>query len=133
MKTEVQQKKSTIKRPDGSATSTNQKIIEKVAELYSDLYEHDGFGSMSIDMKILKRKQKEIVLKCGCEYRYVVDWTPPDRKNIDLEQLNVSAQHVGAGPNVQRVKTCQMHADQEADCSAEAKNQIKGKQNEEEN
>lgn len=41
--------------------------------LYNMLAEHDGYGEMSIDFRILKRGQKEIIIHCGKQYRYVVD------------------------------------------------------------
>ncbi len=89
-------------------TNTNQEVINKIAELYADLYDHDGFGGMTIDMRILKRNQKEIILKCGCEYRYVVDWVPPEEnREIDLEK---PAQNVGAGPEAHIVKSCDAHS-----------------------
>ncbi len=42
-----------------------------------DLLLHDGFGHIEIDMKILKRGQKEILINCGKEYRFVVDFINP--------------------------------------------------------
>lgn len=42
-----------------------------------DLLLHDGFGHIEIDMKILKRGQKEIVISCGKEYRFVIDYSNP--------------------------------------------------------
>ncbi len=89
--------------------NTNQEVINKIAELYGDLYRHDGFGNMTIDMKIHKHTQKEIILKCGCEYRFVVNWEPPvDGDENDLE----TAHNVGAGPKAQIVKPCRKHASQ---------------------
>lgn len=53
--------------------STNADVLEKVSELYSSLFEHDGFGDIRIEMRILHRGQKEVILHCGKQYRYVVD------------------------------------------------------------
>jgi len=42
-----------------------------------DLLLHDGFGHIEVDMKILKRGQKEVLISCGKEYRFVVNFTKP--------------------------------------------------------
>jgi hypothetical protein len=49
-------------------------ILEKILELYTDLYLHDGFGTITVEMRFLKRGQKEIIVSSGKEYRFVVDW-----------------------------------------------------------
>lgn len=46
-----------------------------------DLLLHDGFGHIEIDMKILKRGQKEILISCGKEYRFVVNYINPKNGN----------------------------------------------------
>jgi hypothetical protein len=48
-------------------------IISKVIDLFSDLFKHDGFGDIRIEIKILKRGQKEVIIHCGKQYRYVVN------------------------------------------------------------
>ena len=35
--------------------------------------QHEGYGGMQIDFKILKKGQKEVIIHCGKQYRYVVD------------------------------------------------------------
>jgi hypothetical protein len=35
--------------------------------------QHDGFGEIRVEVKILKRRQKEVILHCGKQYRFVVD------------------------------------------------------------
>ncbi|MEN1761556.1 MULTISPECIES: hypothetical protein [Anoxynatronum] len=52
----------------------NEMVLTKIQELYQSLYEHDGFSEMKIEMRFLKKGQKEIILHCGKQYRYVVDW-----------------------------------------------------------
>lgn len=51
----------------------HEDVKKRIDALYSMLVEHDGFGEMSIDFKILKKGQKEIIIRCGKQYRYVVD------------------------------------------------------------
>ncbi len=62
---------------------SNREVINKIAELYQILYEHDGYGEMTIEMRILKREQKEIIIRCGCQHRYVVDWSPKEGRPGD--------------------------------------------------
>ncbi len=45
----------------------------KLNELLDDVLLHDGFGDIRIEVKILKRKQKEVIIHCGKQYRFVVD------------------------------------------------------------
>lgn len=50
-------------------------IEAKIRELYTDLFLHDGYGAIRIEMRFLKKGQKEIIVSSGKDYRYVVDWT----------------------------------------------------------
>lgn len=52
----------------------HQKILAKIQTLYSELFFHDGFGELRIEMKFLKKRQKEIIIRCGKDFRYVVDY-----------------------------------------------------------
>jgi hypothetical protein len=42
-------------------------------ELVDDVLAHDGYGDIRIEVRILKRRQKEVILHCGKQYRYVID------------------------------------------------------------
>lgn len=53
--------------------TTNADVLAKFAELYSLLFEHDGFGDIRVEMRILHRGQKEVILHCGKQYRFVID------------------------------------------------------------
>ncbi|MGY1490672.1 hypothetical protein ACW4YW_14795 [Methylobacillus pratensis] len=44
--------------------------------LLDELVEHDGFGSLKVDIRLLRRGQKEIIIDCGKQYRFVVDFQP---------------------------------------------------------
>ncbi len=50
-------------------------VKNKMIEIYDELLKHDGFGNFSVSVKILKRNQKEVVIDCGKQYRFVVDST----------------------------------------------------------
>ena len=56
-----------------TSPEAHEKIIEQFAKLYSELFNHDGFGDIRIEMRILRRSQKEVILHCGKQYRYVLD------------------------------------------------------------
>ncbi|HPS52050.1 MAG TPA: hypothetical protein PLK08_00720 [Phycisphaerae bacterium] len=49
-------------------------VLAKISELYRELIAHDGFGELHMDVRILKRGQKEVIIHCGKQYRYVVDF-----------------------------------------------------------
>lgn len=44
-----------------------------LCSLYDDLIAHDGFAELRVEIRLLKRGQKEVILHCGKQYRFVVD------------------------------------------------------------
>lgn len=44
--------------------------------LYDELVQHEGFAELAVDIRILKRGQKEVVIRSGRQHRYVVDQAP---------------------------------------------------------
>jgi hypothetical protein len=46
---------------------------KKILALFDEILRHDGFGEIKVEVKILKRKQKEVIIHCGKQYRFVVD------------------------------------------------------------
>ncbi|MCX4190955.1 hypothetical protein [Methylophaga sp. OBS1] len=46
----------------------------KLLELVDDILAHDGYGDIRVEVRILKRRQKEVILHCGKQYRYVIDF-----------------------------------------------------------
>lgn len=52
----------------------HEPILCKIRELYQDLFLHDGFGELRVTMRFLKKGQKEIIVICGKEFRFVVDY-----------------------------------------------------------
>lgn len=55
-------------------SQTSIDVITKMAELYCELMEHDGYGDFRVEMRILRRQQKEIIIHCGKQHRFVVDY-----------------------------------------------------------
>ena len=55
-------------------TTGNQEILEKLQQLYHEIFAHNGYGDLRVEMRILRRGQKEVIIHCGKQYRYVVDF-----------------------------------------------------------
>lgn len=47
--------------------------LDRIRLAYRELIRHEGFGEMRVEVKILKRGQKEVIVHFGKQYRYVVD------------------------------------------------------------
>lgn len=46
-------------------------LKHKLLSLVDDVLSHDGYGDIRVEVKILKRHQKEVILHCGKQYRFV--------------------------------------------------------------
>jgi hypothetical protein len=55
---------------------TTREVKRRLEALFDELFRHDGYGELKVEMRILKRGQKEVILHCGKQYRYVVDYRP---------------------------------------------------------
>ena len=62
------------KKPDKKPVHTSQNVKEKMIQLYDELFRHNGYGEMKIEMRFLKRSQKENIIHCGKEYRFVLEY-----------------------------------------------------------
>ena len=59
------------------------RIQEKLLDLFDGLLCHDGYGDLKVEVRILKRGQKEVILHCGKQYRYVIDFDQkPNRESL---------------------------------------------------
>lgn len=54
--------------------TTNKEVKAKIFQLYDEVFRHNGYGEIKIDIRILRRGQKEIIIHCGKQYRFVVDY-----------------------------------------------------------
>lgn len=66
-------------------TNSNQNsdnVKSKLLDLFDEVLQHDGFGEIRVEMKILKRHQKEVILHCGKQYRFVID--APDNAGLKI-------------------------------------------------
>ena len=69
--------KAVIDKKDKKAvkkTSTNKEVKAKLLELYEEIFAHNGYGEIKVNMRILHRGQKEVIIHCGKEYRFVVHY-----------------------------------------------------------
>ena len=46
-------------------TADHAMVLQKIGVLYDELIAHDGYGELRIEIRILKRGQKEVILHCG--------------------------------------------------------------------
>ncbi len=58
----------------------HEEIFGKLSELYQELFQHNGYGTLRVEMRFLKKGQKEIFLISGKEFRFVVDYPAHDRE-----------------------------------------------------
>lgn len=65
-------------------TSSAARPLAKIEELFQGLLAHDGFGDLQVEVRLLKRGQKEVIVRCGRQYRYVVDTTGNDTPAPDV-------------------------------------------------
>jgi len=56
-----------------SARVHNAEVKSRLSALYDDLITHDGFAEMRVEIRLLKRGQKEVILHCGRQYRFVIE------------------------------------------------------------
>ncbi len=72
-------------------TASNVQVLEKLVELYGDAFQHDGFAEIRVELRILRRGQKEVILHCGKQYRFVVDCAAPSAPSSTLSTLASSS------------------------------------------
>lgn len=70
---------------------TNKDVLDRIQSLYEGLIAHDGFGEMRLEFRILKRGQKEVVIHCGKQYRFVVDYRPSNPLAWEVRRENTPA------------------------------------------
>ncbi len=56
------------------SATTNDQVLEQFNRLYREVFAHEGHGTIMVEMKILHRGQKEVIIDCGKQYRFVVDF-----------------------------------------------------------
>lgn len=57
-------------------TAEHDLVKKHICLLYDELVQHDGYAELAVDIRILKRGQKEVVIRSGRQHRYVVNQAP---------------------------------------------------------
>ncbi len=52
--------------------SSHEAVISRMENLYRMLFDHSGYGEMSVEIRYLRKHEKEVLIKCGKQYRFVV-------------------------------------------------------------
>lgn len=52
----------------------HEEIFARLSDLYRELFRHNGYGALRVEMRFLKKGQKEIFVISGKEFRFVVDY-----------------------------------------------------------
>jgi len=55
-------------------TATNVEVKAALNKLYDELFAHNGYGDLRLEIRILKRGEKEVVIHCGKQHRFVVSY-----------------------------------------------------------
>jgi hypothetical protein len=66
-----------------SHANGNLDVLRCLAQIYCELFEHDGYGDIKVEMRLLKRGQKEVIIHSGKQHRFVVDF--PNSKSINTD------------------------------------------------
>ncbi|NCC53432.1 MAG: hypothetical protein EOM20_19775, partial [Spartobacteria bacterium] len=51
---------------------THDAVLARIEELYRMLFAHSGYGEMGIEIRYLRKHEKEVLIRCGKQYRFVV-------------------------------------------------------------
>ena len=62
--------------PKPSGPVSPEVVEAHLCALLRSMVAHDGYADLRVESRILKRGQKEVILHCGKQYRYVVDYRP---------------------------------------------------------
>lgn len=57
-------------------------VIATIERAIHELVEHEGFGELRVEVRLLRRGQKEIIVHFGKQHRYVVDATATPRAGV---------------------------------------------------
>lgn len=49
-------------------------VARQILTLFEDALNHDGHAELKIDIRFLRRGQKEVVVHAGKQYRFVLDY-----------------------------------------------------------
>jgi hypothetical protein len=53
--------------------AAKEEIFTRLQNLLAELLRHPGYGQLDISVRLLRDAHKEVIVRCGKEYRYVID------------------------------------------------------------
>lgn len=59
----------------------HERVLQKMIAVYRELFQHDGYGTLKVEMRFLKKGQKEVLINCGKEYRFVLSYPMESANN----------------------------------------------------
>lgn len=59
---------------DNHQSVIHSSVIGKFVELYEDAFSHDGFAELKVEIRLLRRGQKEVIVSYGKQHRFVIDY-----------------------------------------------------------
>jgi len=62
--------------------TSNRDVKRCLSELYDELFAHDGYGELRVEIRLLKRGQKEVIIHCGKQHRFVVPYQGDSRASL---------------------------------------------------
>ena len=71
-------------------TPAVKKLKTRLNALLDEYLLHDGWGHLEMDMRIFARHQKEVVIRAGREYRFVVDFQNAQAAGTAVQSQNVA-------------------------------------------
>lgn len=68
--------KPPVPRVAAEDTPTLREVKATIDRIFDEFFRHDGFAEFRVEMRILKRSQKEVIVHCGKQHRFVLDFLP---------------------------------------------------------
>jgi hypothetical protein len=63
-------------------------VKKQILSVLDDAFQHDGFSEFKVEIKILKRQQKEIIVHYGKQHRYVLDYLNSSKPSQSTKNLS---------------------------------------------
>jgi hypothetical protein len=67
------------------SNSQHDVVIKRLLAVFDDAFQHDGFSDFKVEVKILKRQQKEVIIHYGKQYRYILDYMNTEKTSDKLQ------------------------------------------------
>jgi hypothetical protein len=60
--------------------AAEEEVLNRLQGLLGELLRHPGYGQIEVSVRLLRDAYKEVIVRCGKEYRYVIDCSGYMRK-----------------------------------------------------